>query len=171
MRRCAALGFWHFFPSHIPHVYSQLTLSIKKKPKQKPFCKGRNINDRERKHQNLVFGPWSVFQFRLSAGRGCSAQTDVPVLNQSPTAEGQSGFCIARFSRERVSDVKLGLCIPREKTAVSMSSNSTFPIIFLLSPVLRFLLPANADGLYRGWGELAFVGKLYLQYWVLRLFV
>lgn len=88
----------------------------------------------------LVFGPWSVFQFSLSAGRGCSAQTDVPVLSQSPTAEGQTGFFITHVSHERGSDVKLSLYITREKTAVSMSSSSRFPVIFLLSPMLRLLV-------------------------------
>lgn len=101
-----------------------------------------------------MFGPWSVSQCRLSAGRGFSALTDVPALNQSPTAEGQTGFFIAQ---ERGSDVKLSLCITREKTAVSMSSNSTFPV---LSPVLR-LAACKCQWIAQCmvWAELAFVGK------------
>lgn len=115
----------------------QLTLSIKKNSNKSLIVREEILMTEKENIKNLVFGPWSVFQFRLSAHRGCSAQTDVPVLSQSPTAEGQTGFFITHVSRERESDVKLSLYVTREKTAVSMSSR--FPVIFLLSPVLRLL--------------------------------
>lgn len=52
----------------------------------------RFFNNRERKHQNLLFVVCSSEFLRLSAGRGCSAQTDVPFLNWRLKAEGQTGF-------------------------------------------------------------------------------
>ena len=107
---------------------------------------------------------------RLSAGRGCSAQTDVLFLNWRPKAEGQTGLFIAHISHERASDVKLSFYITREKTAVSVSFNYRFPVIFLLSTVSKRLAAgdcrrfvqcvARAEGHSRRWGELAFVGAL-----------
>lgn len=70
---------------------------------------------------------------RLSAGRGCSAWTDVPFLNWRPKAEGWTGFFFAHISPERESDVKLSFYVTREKTAVSASFGYTFPVILLLS--------------------------------------
>lgn len=60
-------------------------------------------------------------RLRLSAGRGCSAQTDVPFLNWRLNAEGRTGFFIARIPQERECDVKLRFGVPRETTAVSVS--------------------------------------------------
>lgn len=48
-------------------------------------------------------------------------------------------FFIAHISRERASDVKLRFYITREKTAVSVSFNYRFPVIFLLSAASRCL--------------------------------
>ena len=103
---------------------------------------------------------WSLVRWvflRLSAGRGCSAQADVPFLNWRPKAEGQTEFFVTHISPERESDVKLSFYITTEKTAASASFGCRFAVVLLLSTASQ---PAVGTCRSRRWGELAFGGGL-----------